>query len=182
MSLDREEFLVNECIVFAVIGTVALVQDLLGAASRYVKGMDPEAAAEETLCLAAQLTLCAAVEGGADAVRMKRVMRGIPVMYLDYALGAAAAKQMDAALLDERPAILSRISRSQTFYAKQMPENRNLGERHLREKLELWMGRISPPELPDKPIERVQCMGVGEVVRTHMLLIKAFWKSATGTQ
>ena len=180
MSRSRDGFLEDNHVVFASIGTVALVQDLLGEASRHVHGMDPANAAEDTLCLAAQLTLCAAVEGGADIACLKRVVRNIPAMYLDYALGNAAARQKNAALLDERPAILSRISRCQAFYAEQLPDCRPIGTRQLREKLEIWMGRISPPGLPDKPIDRIERMTIQEVARTHMLLIKAYWSQAAG--
>ena len=182
MRSGRDNFLADHFFAFATVAAITLVQDLLAEAKGQMRGMDAARAVEDTLCLAAQVTYCAGEEGGADAVRMANVTKSIPVGYLDYAMGVAAAREGDVALLEERTSILSRIERNQLFYAQHLPDSQHLSRQQLQEKLELWVGRISPPGLPDKPIDRLQRMAAEEVIRAHMLVVRAKCQQVMGTR
>ncbi len=165
----------DQLAVFAALGIVAVTQQLVQAAQARIPGLDTALAAEETLCLAVQATLCALDAGVSLAeARSSEVLRSVPSLYHDYLLGAAALVTGDHALLRESSPFRSRLERRQAFYAAHLPAGELPGRELLRDKMELWMGRISPPGLPDAPSERLEGMAGVRTLDTHVRLVRAF--------
>ena len=161
--------------IFAAIGIVAVTQELVRAAQARMPGLDTAVAAEETLCLAAQVTCCA-VDAAVSppAGPALEVLHSVPSLYHDYLLGATALATGDRTLLRESSSFRSRLERRQAFYAAHLPAGGIPGRETLREKMELWVGRISPPGLPDAPAERLEGMAGVATLHAHVRLVQAF--------
>ncbi len=173
--MAAEQSRLDQLAVFAALGIVAVTQQLVQAAQARIPGLDTALAAEETLCLAVQVTLCALdASGSPSAARSSEVLQSVPSLYHDYLLGAAALVTGDNALLRESSPFRSRLERRQAFYAAHLPTDKLPGRELLRDKMELWMGRISPPGLPDTPSERLEGMAAVPTLDTHLRLVRAF--------
>ena len=163
---------------FATLGLVGVTHELAGAALAGIDGADPELVAEETLCLAATATARAAEVGlraePALAQTVVPVLLDLPFTYRDYLVGGAMIAQQDATLRDAAEAVYGRLERKQAFYTAHLPPNQFPGERLLTDKMGLWMGRISPPRLPEPPMDRLQRLGSVETLLTHLKLVLVF--------
>lgn len=165
-------------IAFATLGTLGTTQDLAGRALAGLDGADPELVAEETLCLVATATARAAEVGLQDtpavAAAVVPTLLALPFTYRDYLVGGALLDDRDPALLDAAEAAYQRLQRTQTFYTTHLPPGRFPGPLALAEKMALWMGRISPPRLPEAPPDRLERLGLVPLLLTHLRLVQAF--------
>ena len=163
---------------FATLGLLGATQELAQAALTGIDGADPDLVAEETLCLAATATARAAEVGlRADPALAQAVvptLLELPFTYRDYLAGGAMIARQDPALLDAHEQVYQRLRRKQAFYTAHLPPNQFPGERLLTDKMGLWMGRISPPRLPESPMDRLQRLGCVPTLLTHLKLVLAF--------
>jgi len=165
-------------VAFATLGLVATTHELAQAALAGIEGADPELVAEETLCLAATATARAAEVGlrGTPPLAQAVVpaLLDLPYVYRDYLVGGAIIRQQDPSLLDADEQVYQRLRRKQAFYAVHLPPDQFPGPRLLTDKMGLWMGRISPPRLPEPPAERLQRLDCVTTLLTHLKLVLAF--------
>ena len=163
---------------FATLSLVGVTHALAGEALAGIDGADPELVAEETLCLVATATARAADVGLRDdptlALAVVPVLLDLPLTYRDYLVGGAMIAQQDPALLDTNEAVYRRLQRKQAFYTAHLPPGQFPGERLLTDKMGLWMGRISPPRLPEAPMARLERLGCVSTLLTHLKLVLAF--------
>lgn len=169
---------------FATAGTLALTQDLTHAVLQSIgdmEGTDAELVAEESLCLVATASARAAQVGLRErpgvAEPVHRAVLALPFVYRDYLIGSAMLASSDASLADVGETVRSRLQRKQQFYTSHLPENQFPGPRALKDKMELWMGRVSPPKLPESPQERLQTLGLVDDVAVHCKLLLAYGRN-----
>jgi hypothetical protein len=166
---------------FASMGSLSLTQDLTHAVLRSIGDMDatnPELVAEETLCLVSTATARAAEVGLQDepghAPSVSRTLLNLPFTYRDYLIGHAMVAQDDPELSGVAEEVRQRLSRKQDFYITHLPEGKFPGPHALKDKMELWMGRVSPPKLPESPQERLEKLGLVDPLLAHVKLVLAY--------
>jgi len=171
---------VADCIAFSTIGIIGTTQDLAREVLQSMRTAqpDPDVVAEETLSLVATTSARAAEVGLQDTPQVRDMvvttLVDLPYTYRDYLIGGAIIEEQDPSLLDENDAIYQRLERKQAFYTVHFPEGQFPGEHALREKMALWMGRVSPPGLPETPTERLEGLPVVGLLLTHLKLVLAF--------
>lgn len=164
---------------FAATAVLSTTQDLLRAVlPALTAAADPELAAEETLALVATVS-ARAVEVGlrelpAALEPVGQAVLETPFLYHDFLLGARLVEAGAEGDLEVDQRVYDRLGRKMDFYAAHFPIGRFPGPAVLREKLPLWMGRISPPALPSHPEARLAESGVPELLTTHLRLVLAF--------
>lgn len=163
---------------FATIGVLRATQDIAHAVIQDIDGIDADLAAEETLCLVATAT-ARAVEVGlegepehADVVSAN--LLELPYTYRDYLVGGAMIAQQDRSLAEASEEIYERLQRKLQFYTTHLPPGQFPGQHALRDKMALWMGRVSPPKLPETPQERLEKLELVPLLLSHLKLILAF--------
>lgn len=163
---------------FATLGALSTTQDIARLTLGSIEDADPELVAEETLCLVATATARAAEVGLQDdptlAGTAAQPLLDLPFTYRDYLIGGAMITQQDTSLLDTGEEVYQRLQRKREFYAVHLPAGQFPGERALKEKMELWMGRVSPPGLPEMPADRLASLGLVSTLVTHLKLVLAF--------
>ncbi|MEM1125909.1 MAG: hypothetical protein AAGI71_04605 [Bacteroidota bacterium] len=163
---------------FATLGAMNTTQELARELLSSVDGADPEVVAEESLCLVATATARAAEVGLQDAPSVGQAaaeaLLALPFTYRDYLVGGAMIASQNAAYMDANEEVYQRLQRKQAFYGAHLPSGRFPGPRALTDKMELWMGRVSPPGLPVMPAERLADLGLVDTVVTHLKLVLAF--------
>lgn len=163
---------------FATLGALGTTQELAGSSLRDVVDVDPELVAEETLSLVSVTTARAAEVGlreHSDLIQaVVEPITDLPFIYRDYLIGGAMIMSKDEALLDSTEAVYQRLQRKQEFYSVHFPGDKFPAEAVLREKMQLWMGRISPPGLPHSPTERLERLNLVPTLLTHLKLVLAF--------
>jgi hypothetical protein len=163
---------------FATLGVVSTTQELARLALSGIEGADPDLVAEETLCLTATATARAAEVGLREQAEAAQailpVLLDVPFTYHDYLVGGAMIVQQDPTLQQASREIYQRLERKRTFYTAHFPPNQFPGERALTDKMELWMGRISPPQLPESPQTRLARLDCVPLLLTHLKLVLAF--------
>ena len=187
MEIDQDSQLARaaQFATFATLGAIGTTQDIVGDVLGSIEGADADLVAEETLCLIAVTTARAAAVGLqsekeiADAVLPS--LLELPFTYRDYLVAGAILRDEDTSLLDKGEAVYKRLEKKQTFYKTQFREGAFPGEEVLKDKMELWMGRVSPPGLPEAPGERLQKLGLVAPLLTQMKLVLAFGRSAAAT-
>lgn len=171
---------------FATLGLVSTTHELAQAALAGIEGADPELVAEETLCLSATATARAAEVGlRADPVLAQAViptLLDVPFAYHDYLVGGSMIARQEAALHDADEQIYQRLKRKQAFYTVHLPPDQFPGERLLTDKMGLWMGRISPPRLPESPMDRLQKLACVPTLLVHLKLVLAFARRESGQE
>ena len=162
-------------------GSLSITQDLTHAVLRSIgdmDGTDPELVAEETLCLVATATARAAEVGLQDepghAQAIQQTLLNLPFTYRDYLIGHAMVAQEDPELSGVAEEVRSRLSRKQEFYTTHLPQGQFPGPHALKDKMELWMGRVSPPKLPESPQERLESLGLVDQLLAHVKLVLAY--------
>lgn len=169
---------IAQATAFATLGVLSTTQDVAGVVLSSVEDAEGEVVVEETLCLVATATARAAEVGfrGAPAVQAAVVpaLLELPFTYRDYLVGGALLIDGEAALADASERVYRRLQRKREFYAVHLPENAFPGERALRDKMALWMGRVSPPGLPEMPEERLEKLDLVTTVATHTKLVLAY--------
>ena len=165
-------------VTFATLGTLSTSQDLAGAALQSLDGAEPDLVAEETLCLVATASARAAEVGLRETPEVGAAVAGVlldlPFTFREYIVGGALLVRQDRAVLDGHEAVLARLQRKRDFYTVHLPPNQFPGERVLTEKMGLWMGRISPPRLPETPTERLAKLDLVPVLLTHLKLVLGY--------
>jgi hypothetical protein len=176
-SLDR----VAGFTAFATIGALGLTQDLTHAVLESIgdmEGADSELVAEETLCLVATATARAAEVGLEDEPDHEppivRTLLDLPFTYRDYLIGKAMVADDNPGLSEMADEVHERLQRKREFYLTHLPEGQFPGPRALGDKMELWMGRVSPPKLPETPQERLESLGLVDPTVAHLKLVLAY--------
>lgn len=166
---------------FATVGALGLTQDLTHAILENIgdlEGADPELVAEETLCLVATATARAAEVGLEEEPESRSTIVGslldLPFTYRDYLLGKAMVAENRPELSEVAEEVHNRLQRKREFYTTHLPEGQFPGPHALQDKMELWMGRVSPPKLPESPQERLESLGLVEPTVAHLKLVLAF--------
>lgn len=163
---------------FATLGAIGTTQEIVRIAMSDLKGADPELVAEETLSLVALTTARAAEVGLKDHPEVSAAviapLYDLPFLYRDYLIGGNVILEMDESLLDEAELVYQSLNRKRDFYEVHFPPGRFPGENALRDKMALWMGRISPPSQPDMPDARLERLELIPVLLTHLKLVLAF--------
>ena len=175
-------------VAFAAPAALTTTQDVARAAlpalavSGPGAGADPDLVAEETLALVATVTARAAEVGlrirPAALEAAGPALAELPFLYHDFLLGArfvAAGAEGD---VEPDQSVYSRLGRKAAFYGAHLPPGRFPGPTALRDKMPLWMGRVSPPKLPTTPAARLAQIGVVDVVAAHARLVLAFAERA----
>ena len=176
-SLDR----VSGFTAFATVGALGLTQDLTHAVLDSIgdmEGADPEVVAEETLCLVATATARAAEVGLQDepahAPTIVQTLLDLPFTYRDYLIGKAMVAEGNRDLSQVGEQVRERLQGKREFYTTHLPEGQFPGPHALSDKMELWMGRVSPPKLPETPQERLESLGLVEPTVAHLKLVLAY--------
>lgn len=173
-SLER----VAQIMAFTTLGALGTTQDITHAILNNVEDAEPELVAEETLCLVATTTARAAGVGlkaePEHAAAVRASLLELPFTYRDYLIGGAMVAEQDASLAEMSDAIYERLQRKMQFYTTHFPEGQFPGQHALDDKMALWMGRVSPPKLPETPQERLERLELVDVLLTHLKLVLAF--------
>jgi len=176
-SLDR----VAGLTAFATVGALNLTQDLTHAVLGSIgdlEATDPELVAEETLCLVATATARAAEVGLRDEPDHEppvvRALLDLPFTYRDYLLGKAMVAEDRPELSQKAEEVRERLQRKREFYLTHLPEGQFPGPHALGDKMELWMGRVSPPKLPETPMERLESLDLVAPTVAHLKLVLAY--------
>ncbi len=159
---------------FVVAGSVTTAQEIVTALIQSMPGADHRVVAEETLSLLAVVS-ARAVEAGADptlAAAVSQALVALPFTYHDYLLGGELLSDPASSAGDA--SVYGRLNRKREFYTVHLPTGNLPSGRALRDKMELWMGRLSPPGLPEHPALRLEKLGLVEAVGTHAKLIFEF--------
>lgn len=177
MSLER----IGRFLTFATLGTLNVSQRLASSVLSDIETAEPDVVAEETLCLVSTATARAAsvalkddpeIAGAASAALLE-----IPFSYRDYLIGERMLENPDEPpfeLADQvHGQVYARLSRKREFYGAHFPPDRFPVERTLRDKMSLWMGRVSPPGLPETPIDRLRKLDLVSPLSIHLKLIVA---------
>lgn len=163
---------------FAALGVLSTTQQLAGACIESMEGADPDLVAEETLCFVATATARAAEVGLREkpdlAQRVVPTVLDLPYTYRDYLIGGAMIAGQDATLQEMHQQVYRRLQRKMEFYRVHLPAHQFPGERALTDKMELWMGRVSPPQLPELPSERLEKLDLLPLLLTHLKLVLAY--------
>lgn len=172
--LDR----IARCAAFATMGVLGVTQEVAGICLADIDGADPEVVAEETLCLVATATARAAEVGlraePAVAAAVVPTLLDLPFIYRDYLVGGAVLARQDEGLIHASDEVYTRLQRKREFYTVHLPPNQFPGERALQDKMGLWMGRVSPPRLPDTPTARLARLDLVSTLVTHLKLVLAY--------
>jgi len=183
MNTDATEALdrVSNFTAFATVGALGLVQDLTHAVLDSIgdlEGADRELIAEETLCLVAVATARAAEVGLQEepevAPSITQTLLDLPFTYRDYLLGKAMIEEERPELSQMAEQVRERLGRKREFYTTHLPDGQFPGPHALSDKMELWMGRVSPPKLPDTPMERLESLGLVDPAVAHLKLVLAY--------
>jgi hypothetical protein len=172
---------VADVLAFATLGTLATTQDVTHGVLAALRDTDaaPDLVAEETFCLVATATARAAQVGlGAEpavaAVAARTLLR-LPFTYREYLLGAAMVAGAGApeGFAEAGEQVRGRLERKLAFYTTHLPDGRFPGPHALRDVMELWMGRVSPPGLPVTPQARLAELGLVDDVLAHLKVVLA---------
>lgn len=159
---------------FAVAGSITTAQEIMITLIDSMPDADRSVVAEETLSLLAAVS-ARAVEAGADsriAAATSQALLSLPFSYHDYLLGGELLVESTERSVDAT--VYGRLARKREFYTVHMPPGQLPSQRALRDKMELWMGRLSPPGLPEHPARRLEKLALVEAVATHAKLVYEF--------
>jgi hypothetical protein len=169
---------------FAALAVLSSTQDLVRQALPALTdadghpAADPEVVAEETLALVATLSARAVEVGLREASALAeaagRAVLEAPYLYHDFLLGAELVARGEEGEVSVDQSIYDRLARKAEFYGAHFPVGRFPGPAALRDKLPLWMGRISPPQLPTTPDARLAETGAADLLAVHLRLLLAF--------
>ncbi len=166
---------------FATLGAIGTAQDLIARVLAGVDDAEPDLVAEETLCMVATATARAASAGlQAEKVISEAVipyLLELPYTYRDYLVAGAILRDEDSSMLKDGQAVYARLESKLAFYAVQFPEGKYPSQHALVDKMELWMGRVSPPGLPESPGVRMKKLDLLTPLLTQVKLVLAFGKS-----
>lgn len=175
---DQVQGRISRFTAFTTLGVLGTTQDLARISLEFMPKADPELVAEETLCLVSTATARAAEVGlrqeSVVGSAVSPTVLDLPFAYRDYLIGGAMITQRDTSLLDANEEAYQRLQEKREFYLGHFPENQFPGEEHTRNKMILWVERISPFDLSSTPAERLTKMHLLPTLMTHLKLILAF--------
>jgi len=160
-------------LAFAAMGVLGTTQELASRLLADVPSADPQVLAEETFTMVATASARTAesVLGRTEAVS---AILDLPLVYREYVAGGMLVRgEADESFL-VRNASDELILRRRGFYEAHFEPEPMPSERTLREKMGLWMGRVSPSGLPELPMDRLDRLGLVAVVDVHLKLVAAF--------
>ncbi len=174
---------------FASLAVLQTTQDLVRAALPALTDADgrpagdPEVVAEETLVLVATATARAVEVGGrSDGALVEAAGAAVletPLLYHDLVLGQRLVAEGVEGEAEVDQSVYERLGRKAAFYGAHLPVGRFPGPAALRDKLPLWMGRVSPPKLPTTPDARLGETGAADLLAAHLRLVLAFTQRET---
>jgi hypothetical protein len=183
-----EAALAARVVAFAAPAALSTTQDVVRAVlpSLDVPGpgapADPALVAEETLALVSTVTARAAEVGlrtrPAVLAAVGPALAEMPYLYHDFLLGAQLVGGGAEGDVEPDQSVYERLDRKTAFYVAHLAPGRFPGPAALRDKLPLWMGRVSPPKLPTTPAARLADVGAVDLVAAHARLVLAFAQRA----
>ncbi|GEM_PF-320519 len=180
-DLDASQRRVAQFTSFATVGILGLTQDLTHAVLESIgdmEGSDPELVAEETLSLIAIATARAAEVGLEDepqhASAIVETLLNVPFTYRNYLLGKAMVAEAQPELSGMAEEVHERLEKKRAFYATHLPDGQFPGPHALQDTMELWMGRVSPPKLPEMPQKRLEKLGLVDPAVAHLKVVLAY--------
>lgn len=168
---------------FATLGVWTTTQELAACVVESIEGADADLVAQEALALVATATARAARfslrERPELAASAEQALLDLPLSWRDYVVGGMMLE--DASASEERPdledaaldAAYRDLGRKLDFYGAHLPSGPMPGPSVLGEKMTLWMGRVSPPRLPEMPAARLERLGLVNVLSRHVRLVRA---------
>jgi hypothetical protein len=164
-------------VAFATVGAVTVLQDLAARVLHGVEGADPELVAEETLALGCTTTARAASFALSQtpglAATAGAALLDLPLTYHDYLVGASILDGGSTGDVDGHAGIYRRLERKMSFYAVHLQDGAFPGPRALSAVMALWMGRVSPPRLPEMPQQRLERLELVDVLARHAALVRS---------
>jgi hypothetical protein len=162
---------------FAALGTLTTTQQIAGSVLSLPGDADPALVAEESLALVSVVS-ARVIEGGLrelveERAAVVRSVLDLPFLYQDYLLGEAIVTGSAKAGFTPDESY-QRMHRKREFYLSHLSSGVFPGENLLSDKLELWMGRVSPPKTGSPPRARLESSdALGQVV-SHAKILLAF--------
>lgn len=171
------ESVASDLLSFCVVGVVSTTQHLTHVAAGEASD-DLEMIAEESLALAtvttARVLELELAKEKSLAQSVTPAILKLPLTYFDYILGTEVLVAKDVSSLPDTLASYERISRKMNFYLSHFVPDRYPGPKLVKEKMELWMGRISSPGLAEHPSERMERLGTEGLLNRHLKLVREF--------
>lgn len=175
---DRGSRSASNLVAFSTLGALSTVQELVQLVRGGVEEAEAELVAEETLCLVAVASARAADVGLRGRSDLREVvvstLLDLPYTYRDYLLGEAMIEEEDPRVEERSEEIARRLARKREFYEAHVAEGQFPGRRLLEDKMELWMGRVSPPNLPTSPGQRLEELELVNVLVTHCRVVLTY--------
>lgn len=169
---------------FVALGVLTTTQHIAGLVLERFGGADPQLVAEESLALVSVASARAASVGfdPSSAVRAAVCQSALelPYLYHEYLIGELSVREGRAAE-DVAVDLHGRMDRIREFYLAHLPDGVFPGERALREKMELWMGRVSPPRTGVHPSETLSAIDAVAQVANHCRVVLAYCRSLGST-
>ncbi len=159
---------------FATAGAITTTQETVSVILTDVEGAEPDLVAEETICLVSVVT-AGAVEAGSGGrfADVAGAMMELPLLYRDYIIGGMMIDG-DETAAEAYSNVYDRLVRARSFYAAHFPPGHLAGPRVLEDKMPLWMGRVSPPRLPEMPDRRLSRLGLVQPLAAHARLVMEY--------
>ncbi|WP_412068356.1 hypothetical protein [Rubrivirga sp. IMCC43871] len=174
-------------VAFAAPAALSTTQDVARTVLPHLTDQaDAGLVAEETLAMVATVTARAAEVGlrqrPAVLAAVGPALAEVPYLYHDFLLGAQVVAAGGEGDVEPDQSVYERLDRKLAFYTAHLAPGRFPGPSLLREKLPLWMGRVSPPKLPTSPDARLAETGVVDLVAAHARLVMAFAQKAAESE
>jgi hypothetical protein len=159
-------------LAFASLGVLSTAQQLASRVLSDIVSADPDRVAEETLTLVAVASAFSLSTG--TRAGLKSAILDLPILYRDYLAGGLVVRgEMDEDAVRARVAD-DRMQRKRSFYEAHFNPPGGPSQTGLRDKMGLWMGRISPPGLEELPMDRLDRLQLVDVLDVHLRLLRAY--------
>lgn len=162
---------------FATLGSLTTTQQIAGSVLSLPGEADPSIVVEESLALVSVVS-ARVVEGGlrefaAEREAATKSILDLPFLYQDYLVGEAIVS--GAAGVGFKPDDLyERMNRKREFYLQHLASGVFPGDELLSDKMELWMGRVSPPKSGASPRARLDAIDAATQLASHAKVLLAF--------
>lgn len=165
----------SSLVAFATAGTLSVTQELAARAVAGIEGADAQLVAEETLALVSTASARAAAFGLREEPGPSRAasmaLADLPAAYHDYLVGIELLSGTpESGIPDD---LFPRLERKSAFYRAHIREGEYPGPRAMADVMALWMGRISPPRLPEMPQARLERLALVPILERHVRLVRA---------
>ncbi len=162
-------------------GILSTTQEVAGSALSLMPDAGGELVAEETLTLVAVLSarICEVVAPREAPLAASLI--AAPFLYRDWLVGARMIEAQAGDLAREGAEIGRRLEKKMAFYTAHLQPGLMPTRANLEHVLLLWMGRISPPRMPESPEKRLSQLPVLDRLHTHARVVAAQLKHAFPT-